>query len=51
MSIAAQVLYRDQYIAAFERRESVLRPAVTTDTESRGSAVYSWLPDRTTAPQ
>lgn len=40
MSIAAQVLYRDQYIAAFERRESVLRPAVTTDTESRGSAVY-----------
>jgi hypothetical protein len=40
MSIAAQVLYRDQYIAAFERRESVLRGAVTTDTESRGSAVY-----------
>jgi hypothetical protein len=40
MSVAAQVLYRDQYIAAFERRESVLRPAVTTDTESRGSAVY-----------
>jgi len=40
MSIAAQVLYKDQYIAAFERRESILRPAVTTDTESRGAAVY-----------
>ena len=37
MSIAAQVLYKDQYIAAFERRESILRPAVTTDTESRGA--------------
>lgn len=40
MSIAAQVLYKDQYIAAFERTQAVLRPAVTTDTENRGSAVY-----------
>jgi hypothetical protein len=40
MSIAAQILYKDQYIAAFERRESILRPTVTTDTESRGSQVY-----------
>jgi hypothetical protein len=39
MSVAAQTIYRDQYIAAFERRVSVLRQAVTTDTEERGGSV------------
>jgi hypothetical protein len=39
MSVAAQTIYRDQYIAAFERRTSVLRQAVTTDTEDRGGSV------------
>lgn len=41
MSVSAQTVYRDQFIAAFERRDSVLRQAVTTETESRaGSIVF-----------
>jgi hypothetical protein len=39
MSVAAQTIYRDQYIEAFERRTSVLRQAVTTNTEMRGGSV------------
>jgi hypothetical protein len=39
MSVAAQTIYRDKYIEAFERRVSVLRQAVTTDTEDRGGSV------------
>lgn len=40
MSVQQQVIYRDQFVAGFERRESTLRKTVTTDTESRGGAVY-----------
>ena len=40
MSVQAQIIYRDQFVAGFERRSSVLREAVTTDTESRGGGVY-----------
>lgn len=39
MSIQAQTIYKDQFIAGFERRQSVLRQAVTTDTENRGGSV------------
>lgn len=41
MSVSAQTVYRDQFIAAFERRDSVLRQACTTETETRaGSIVF-----------
>jgi hypothetical protein len=40
MSVALIQKYRDQYIATFERRQSVLREAVTTDTESNAAGVY-----------
>lgn len=39
MSVQQQVIYRDQFVEGFERRVTVLREAVTTDTESRGGAV------------
>lgn len=38
---AAQVAYRDEFIAAFEQRQSLLRQAVTTDVQIKGeSAVF-----------
>lgn len=40
MSVQAQAIYRDQFVAGFELRESVLRDCVTTDTESRGGSVF-----------
>jgi len=40
MSVALIQKYRDQFIATYERRESVLREAVTTDTESNAAGVY-----------
>lgn len=39
MSAQLQTVYRDQFIAAFEQRQSILRQAVTTDTENRAGAV------------
>lgn len=45
MSVAAQVIYRDSFIEGFEQRQSVLREAVTTDTESRGGSVYFLIAD------
>lgn len=40
MSVQQQLIYRDQFVEGFERRLSVLRQCVTTDTESRGGGVY-----------
>lgn len=40
MSVQQQLIYRDQFVEGFERRLSVLRSTVTTDTESRGGGVY-----------
>jgi len=38
MSVPLQVLYRDEYVAAFEQRQSYLRDAVTTETMVKGSS-------------
>jgi hypothetical protein len=41
MSVPMQVLYRDEYVAAFEQRQSYLRDAVTTETMVKGnSAIF-----------
>lgn len=40
MSVAIEAKYREQYVKLFERRTSVLRPAVTTDSENRGGSTY-----------
>ncbi len=40
MSVALIQKYRDQFIYNFEREQSVLREAVTTDTESNAAGVY-----------
>lgn len=41
MSVPSQVLYRDEYIAAFEQRQSYLRDSVTTEAMVKGnSAIF-----------
>jgi hypothetical protein len=45
MSAQLQVIYKDQFIEGFELRQSILRQAVTTDTESRGGQVYFLVAD------
>ena len=37
---AAQVAYRDEFVAAFEQRQSLLRQAVTTDVQIKGESAY-----------
>lgn len=38
--IAWQTAYREEFVAAFERRQSLLRPTVTTETIRKGNQVY-----------
>lgn len=45
MSAQLQVIYRDQFIEGFEQGQSILRQAVTTDTESRGGQVVFLVAD------
>src|ERR1051325_5341514 len=45
MSAQLQAIYKDQFIEGFEQRQSILRQAVTTDTESRGGSVYFLVAD------
>lgn len=45
MSAQLQAIYKDQYVEGFEQRQSILRQAVTTDTESRGGSVYFLVAD------
>jgi hypothetical protein len=37
---ASQIAYRDEFIAAFEQRQSLLRQAVTTDVQIKGESAY-----------
>ncbi len=39
MSVAAQTRYKEEYIAAFERRQAVLVQAVRGDTQDRGGSL------------
>lgn len=39
MSIAAQVRYKEEYVAAFERTQSILTPTVRGDTQDRGGSL------------
>lgn len=37
---AQQVMYRDEYIAGFETRQTILRDTVTTETMTKGASTY-----------
>jgi len=48
-TIAQQTMYRDEYIAGFETRQSILRETVTTETMTKGGSTYFLVtkPNRT----
>jgi len=39
-TVAQQQMYRDEYIAGYETRQSILRETVTTETMTKGASTY-----------
>ena len=48
-TVAQQTMYRDEFIAGFETRQSILRDTVTTETMTKGGSTYFLIskPNRT----